>query len=370
MRSDESDVIERLHAVAQHLEMPPTSPADDVRRGRRRVRRSRSVVVAAVSAVVLALGAAAELGWPYRAQPDSLVPADRPSDQRDSVVLPPSDRGVRDRPKWCTALRPDCVDIGGWIAYQHNGIWAVDPTRPDGPGRKVQLTDQPEAVPLEWSSDGAKLLVRSAGQPGQLSVLHADGTKSVIADGYVDGAFSPDGSRVIYSSYGSGGMWIVGSGGGEPRRLIDADPDPVYELAFSPDGKQIAYFTGGGDHSHSLRVMNSDGTGGRTLLFRPEASHIDDLDWSPDGHRLMFSFQWGEGGIWIVGADGSNPTQVVPLGVNPAWSPDGTRISYQEQIEGDFDVVSPLRIADADGSHVTRFDDGGSGAWNPLPLDR
>jgi Tol biopolymer transport system component len=114
--------------------------------------------------------------------------------------------------------------------------------------------------------------------------------------------------------------------------------------------------------------MNSDGTGGRTLFFRDCACHIADLDWSPDGQRLMFSFP--EGGIWIVGVDGSDPTEVVPLGVKPAWSPDGTEISYQEWIGSDYASVTPLRIADADGSHVTEFGYGGSEEWNPLPLDR
>jgi Tol biopolymer transport system component len=277
---------------------------------------------------------------------------------------PPAERTVHDRVKWCPMGRsPDCVDLSGWIVYQHNGIWALDPSRPDDPDHKIQLTNQREVDPLEWSSDGTKLLVRSWGQGGHLSVLHADGTETLIAEGgFFDGSFSPDGSRVIYTPYAGGGMGIVDSEGGTPRRLLDPTPgDGVYELAYSPDGEQIAYFTGGGDHSHTLRVMSSDGTDGRTLLFHPEASHINDLDWSPDGQRLMFSFAQGEGGIWIVGVDGSDPTQVVPSGVNPAWSPDGTRISYE---------VGTLRIADADGTHVTEFGYGGSGAWNPLPLDR
>jgi dipeptidyl aminopeptidase/acylaminoacyl peptidase len=334
----------------------PMHDFDDlVGRARRRVAVRRAGALAAVVAVTVAVAFGVQVG-----------------DQKRQANSPPADRSVHDRPKWCTAISPDCVDIGGWIVYsRHNGIWAVDPSRPDDPDHQIQLTDQREVDPLEWSSDGTKLLVRSWGQSGQLSVMHADGTETLIADGgYFDGSFSPDGSRVIYTPYAGGGaIGIVDSEGGTPRRLLDTDPDAVYELAFSPDGKQIAYFTGGGDHSHTLRVMNSDGTGSRKLLFRPEASHITDLDWSPDGQRLMFSFQHGEGGIWIVGVDGSDPTQVVPLGVNPAWSPDGTRISYQEGI-GIAYAEGPLRIAAADGSDVTEFGYGGSGAWNPLPLDR
>ncbi len=325
-----------------------------------RVRRVKVVVSCAIAAVVVAV--AAPLASTTLGKRTDIAPAVIPT---PSIVV---DDG-RDRPRWCTDLSPDCVDIGGWIVYQRgNGIWAVDPSKPDDPDHQIQLTDQSEADPLEWSRDGTQLLVRSRGAYGQgkLSVLHADGTQTLIADGNFDASFSPDGSEVIYTPYGNGEeMAIVDSEGGTPRSLLDAGPDAVYELAFSPDGKRIAYFSGGGDNSHTLRVMNVDGTGGEALWFRDCACHIQDLDWSPDGQRLMFSFNPGEGGIWIIGVDGSDPTQVVPLGVNPAWSPDGTRISYQEGGNG-----GALRIADADGSHVTEFGHGASGAWNPLPLDR
>lgn len=83
--------------------------------------------------------------------------------------------------------------------YQDNGIWAVDPSRPNDPDREIQLTDSgrlilwngPAMAPSCWSAPWARTVS---------SVLHADGTKTLIANGgYFDGSFSPDGSQVIYT---------------------------------------------------------------------------------------------------------------------------------------------------------------------------
>jgi len=221
-----------------------------------------------------------------------------------------------------------------------------------------------------------------------LVVLNADGTEISLARAgvAVDGSISPDGARVVYSNGRDGdGVYTVGTDGGTPRLLLAAVPRwypgeelpeyPVglYRPVFSRDGTQIAYFDGMNDWGHSLRVMRSDGTGVRVLFDRMDTpAHIEDLEWSPDGQHLAFSGGVSDlDGIWIIGIDGSGLTKWVPDGVNPAWSPDGTRISYQpiQLNEHGEREAGTLRIADPDGTHVTKFGYGGSGPWNPLPLD-
>ncbi|MFF8382308.1 S9 family peptidase [Streptomyces kanasensis] len=60
-------------------------------------------------------------------------------------------------------------------------------------------------------------------------------------------------------------LWTGPVDGGEAH-LLDAGPDPVSEVAWSPDGRWIAYTTrpGGGEHSRVLCVR-PDGTGRRVL---------------------------------------------------------------------------------------------------------
>ena len=264
--------------------------------------------------------------------------------------------------------------VGGWIVYgDEDGIWAVDPMRPDDPNSLIQLSTETGA-PLDWSSDGSKLVIlrRNSEFPWRsvdLFVLDADGTETYLAtsERYVHGAarshgdrggsFSPDGSQVIYASRSS--IYVVDAHGGTPRVLRTASrrwfdiqgrvQALAYNPTYSPDGTQIAYFDGSGDSRdglvHQLRVMNADGSGSRILVDDLEADRIYNLAWSPDGERLAFGL--GSEGIYVVGADGSGLTLAIPGGAYPYWSPDGTRIAFADLYPGSFINVPPFTCGDA-----------------------
>ena len=367
---------QRLRDLGVRIEeSTPTRDFDVlVDRARRRVAIRRAGTLAAVVVTTIAV----------------LVGLAQIADRNRQTGPPPVDRSDHARALWCPKdRRPDCfAGIHGWIVYGGPGshaIRALDPADPGDPEGQIRLHERWGEEPLEWSRDGTKLLIRRtvAGSPDSggtqyehdLVVLNADGTEDKLAHGWysIDGSFSPDGSQVVYAW---GGIYKVDLDGGNPRLVLPLPAETgLYNPAFSPDGTHIAYFDGGGDSDHSLRVMRSDGTGIRALFDRvDDPAHIEDLAWSPDGQRLMFAGGvLDEGGIWTIGVDGSGLTQVIPDAVNPAWSPDGTRISYQTKRRNEYGVpvgAGGLRIADADGAHVTRFGYGGSGPWNPIQADR
>ena len=113
----------------------------------------------------------------------------------------------------------------------------------------------------------------------------------------------------------------------EGRRVLT----DVYQPALSPDGTQIGYFDGMGDHSHNLWVMNADGTERRLLLDHEVAGpgHMYALTWSPDGEWLAFQT---DNRIYLVRPDGTGLRPVVEGFFIAAsavqWSPDGSRIAY------------------------------------------
>jgi TolB protein len=82
---------------------------------------------------------------------------------------------------------------------------------------------------------------------------------------------------------------------------------------------------------------------------RPVANSLPEF--SPDGRRIAFVSQRdGNGEIYVIEADGSNPRRVTSTPEDegkPSWSPDGRRLLFNVHANG----RSTVWIADVDGSH-------------------
>ncbi len=91
--------------------------------------------------------------------------------------------------------------------------------------------------------------------------------------------------------------------------------------------------------------------------------------WSPDGRRIAFqSDRDGDSEIYVMNAAGSGVTQLTHNGAgdwSPAWSPDGRRIAFNSDRDGD----SEIYVMNAAGSGVTQLTHNDAGdhgpAWSP-----
>jgi WD40 repeat protein len=157
-------------------------------------------------------------------------------------------------------------------------------------------------------------------------------------------SFSPDGSRIVFSSVGDYGdvsdtvgasgldLYVMAADGSERRRLLDGDED--VSPAWSPDGQQIAFVRGGGDDGTGrIFVVDPDDGSARALVEHDGPAEDADPAWSPDGMQLAFVRTEPDGlsHLMIANADGSDARSVLErpeaLG-SPSWSPDGTTMVF------------------------------------------
>lgn len=275
------------------------------------------------------------------------------------------------------AQRPS---VGGWILIEGDG--GNRAVAPDGSEETVLLDGRKNLWAEDWSPDGSRLLVALSG--GDLAVIEPDGSETTLVrfdngDTSFEGAsLSPDGATVVYATLARAGqLWTIASDGSrEPRLLLESKADELSQPTYSPDGTRIAYVAGGGDHGHTIRVVNADGTDVRVLIHATPpfdaVSHIHGLEWSPDGSLIAVGLADGlEGqGIYTVRPDGTDLRLLIPGADYPVWSPDGSMIAYSTQSAGP--VPSGVWVANADGSDPRLLTAGGDAvAWNPgAPADR
>jgi TolB protein len=181
--------------------------------------------------------------------------------------------------------------------------------------------------------------------------------------------WSPDGRHVAFVSYrhtlsgkwslGKGSIYVLdfdpqtGIGGGDVRRLTSGASDDW--PTWSPDGQRIA-FQSDRSGNPDLWSIKIDGTGLTQLTDDPAADRYP--DWSPDSQKIAFtSKRGGNEDVWVLdvteclqGAGDSAPvnlTQAEGRDRYPMWSPDGARLTFNTDRDGDLEIY----IMNADGSN-------------------
>jgi Tol biopolymer transport system component len=152
----------------------------------------------------------------------------------------------------------------------------------------------------------------------------------------------PDSVHMVAASTGVGpqsGLWEISTLGGSPRKLIDDGRTP----AVSPDGKEVAFLTGR-TLREELWVVDANGEQPRKLLGQ-EGDLFGAMAWSPNGRKIAYTrarFEYGFGekaAIEVLDINGQhasaavlNVTSVLSLaGLNGplSWAPDGRLIFSQ-----------------------------------------
>ena len=213
---------------------------------------------------------------------------------------------------------------------------------PSGPATEhLRLTAQFQDLAL--SPDGKKVAFAARGEIFAASAKDGGDAARVTMTAAPESevAWSPDSRKIVYSS--ERGTAALDSAG--PARLysydftsaketqLTASGDGDYVPRFSPDGKSIAFVRGGTE----LHVTGADGKGDRMLAKGLIADPLQvghPIAWSPDGRWIAF-FTAGTRGftnVAVVPAAGGEVRPVSFLANGNAnavaWAPDGTYLLF------------------------------------------
>jgi Tol biopolymer transport system component len=242
-----------------------------------------------------------------------------------------------------------------YLSEGHDGDVAVDPT-----GRWIAFSSTrhgPQAQVYLQRADGLSV-----------TQLTSDASDNAFP------CFSPDGSRIAFSSTRSGN-WDIYVMDRDGTNVVQITSGSGHELhpSFSPDGTRLVYSSVGGQGGQWELWTANLGTSERRMIgfgLFPA--------WSPDTSRDRIAFQRARqrGGRWyslwtldLVDGEARNVTEVAVSSnaaiVSPAWSPDGRKLAFST-------IVDPARHAargrtagqqdvwtvNADGSNRRRLTDG------------
>jgi Tol biopolymer transport system component len=145
--------------------------------------------------------------------------------------------------------------------------------------------------------------------------------------------FSPDGSRIAFASFRSGGpeIWIAGRDGNGLQQITSLGAPELVVGAWSPDGQRIAFDAAIAGNS-DVYVVGVDGGHVRRLTSEPSIDAT--LSWSGDGRSVYFSSTRAGviADVWRVSPEGGEAVRITrDGGFEPKESSDGRYLFYLDR---------------------------------------
>ena len=168
-------------------------------------------------------------------------------------------------------------------------------------------------------------------------------------------SLSPTGKRVLVEARGE--IFTIPAEKGDVRNLSNSSGSAERDPAWSPDGKNISYFS---DRSgeYSLMIANPDGLTPPREIKLPNPKHYYTPSWSPDSKKIVYTDT--DLKVWVIDvasgkatAVGNDPWMVPSRTLNPVWSPDSHWVAYSSRLRSLYHAIFVSNVETGETKQIT-----------------
>ncbi len=160
-----------------------------------------------------------------------------------------------------------------------------------------------------------------------------------VTDDAGNASLSPTGLRILLEARGE--IFSVPVENGDPRNLTKSSGAADRRPLWSPDGKEIAWFSDKDEKDYALYITDQEGTKEPKKISIGESKLAWDATWSTDGKYIAFTdnavrvkiIELSSGNITTIDTGGNNLDRG---NMGLTWSPDSKWLAYTKSASNNF----------------------------------